>query len=540
MRRVITLLSLLLPLLPLQAGPVLRGTVSCDGRPLQGVKVSDGKDIVLTDAAGRYELPSDKSTGLVFITPPSGYVPVSADGVRPDFYAHLSGEGDEVHDFVLRAEDQRNYTVLFITDIHLTNTPWKQDIKLFRKKAMPAFRKVARAAAAEGPVYSFNLGDLSHERYWYENRYNLEDAYNTLHDARFPTLMYSVPGNHDNDCAVLTSRTDWDAGYLYRRVLGPEYYSVDIGSEHWLFMDDIIYENDPSIHQKPWPVGSAGSISSSKGFTRTQMAWLEKDLSTVPSDRHVMICTHAPILSDNARGTSFRTAQMDSLAVMLSRFGKVTVYAGHMHRLQYLEGGEKYPGFDSWIVSAFSGDMWESAPNRLLGIEGEDGGALGVRFAPEGRETVWHAHRNGRSVMRVYDLNSVGRMYREDGRIRRQMATFPKRDDYADEKYRDMVLVNYWMYRPEETVSIFEDGKPLEVKKVKWEDPLFNISYYVESFLSGNKIAPAQDKVPNRHMFAAKASSPRSTVRVVVTDASGRVLHEQTVKRPKAFRPRMK
>ena len=536
MRSVVSTILALLAAVSLHAGGVLTGSVTCGGRPVPGVKVSDGVRIVLTDAEGRYSLPSDKALGLVFITVPSGYVPASADGIRPDFYAHLSGDGDEVHDFLLEEQDQQAYTILFITDVHLTATPAKGDIRLFSDVAMPAFRKVA--AAAQGPVYTFNLGDLSHERYWYQNGYNLEDAYNTLKNNSFPTMMYSVPGNHDNDCAVLTGNTDTDAGYLYRKVLGPEYYSLDLGREHWLFMDDIIYENSPEIHGKPWPQGSAGSISYSRGFTRTQMEWLEQDLATVPSDRNVLICTHSPILSDNSRETTFRAGQMDTLSALFARFGKVEVYAGHMHRMEHLVSG-KYPLFRQCTVSAFSGDMWESAPNRLLGVEGEEGGTLEVRFTVEGCESAWHAHQADGQVLRCYDLNRVGRYYRRNKNVRAQMAAFPKRTDYADDRYRNGILVNYWMYRPGETVSIYEDGKPLKVKKVKWEDPLFNINYYVESYLSANPVAPSQEKVGNRHMFAATAASARSTVRVVVTAADGTVLHEETVRRPKAFKPRM-
>ena len=86
---------------------------------------------------------------------------------------------------------------------------------------------------------------------------------------------------------------------------------------------------------------------------------------------------------------------------------------------------------------------------------------------------------------------------------------------------------------------MYENGKALPVRQVTWEDPLFNLDYYLGAFRSGDRIAPAQDKVPNRHMFAATASSPRSDIRVVVTAADGTVLHEETVRRPKAFGPRM-
>lgn len=516
------------------------GRVTSEGRPVSSVRVSDGKDIVLTGADGRYALPTDKSTGLVFICPPSGFVPVSKDGLQPAFYAHLEGNSeDEVHDFELVKENQENYTVLFVTDIHLCNAAFKNDLKVFRKKAMPAFRKVAEEVAGRGTRYIINLGDLSHERYWYEYDYNLEDAYSTLLKAGFPGPMYSVPGNHDNDCAVISSRTDFDAGWLYRKVLGPEYYSVDIGNEHWIFMDDTVYENSTEIHAKPWPVGSAGSISYFRGLTQTQMDWISKDLSYVPSDKNVIICAHIPLLSDNKNGTAFKPEQLEQLSGMLSRFGKVKVYAGHMHRMQYIDS-QKFPVFEQWTVSAFSGDMWESAPNRLLGIEGEEGGTFEVNFGKDGGSYAWRSHQRGKMVLRCYDLNTVGKLYRNDKNIRTQMEKFPKRNDYSKEQYRDYVLVNYWLYRDGETVEISEGGKALKVEKVNWEDPLFNIDYYVEALLSDNKVAPSQDKVPNRHMFAAKCSSAKSTVKVTVRDSEGKIIHEETMKRPKSFGPRMK
>ncbi|MBQ3819831.1 MAG: metallophosphoesterase, partial [Bacteroidales bacterium] len=44
----------------LAIGGNIRGRVICDGRPVQGVAVSDGAAIVLTDSLGRYALESDK------------------------------------------------------------------------------------------------------------------------------------------------------------------------------------------------------------------------------------------------------------------------------------------------------------------------------------------------------------------------------------------------------------------------------------------------------------------------------------------------
>ena len=45
----------------------ITGRVTSEGRPVEGVCVSDGVSIVRTDADGRYALQSDKRQGFVFI-----------------------------------------------------------------------------------------------------------------------------------------------------------------------------------------------------------------------------------------------------------------------------------------------------------------------------------------------------------------------------------------------------------------------------------------------------------------------------------------
>ena len=512
------------------------GTVYDKELPLAGVPVSDGIHVVLTDSEGHYVLDCSPKVENIFITTPSGYVPASKDGVRPDFYVRLKKDGsEEVHDFVLKKEDQTDYSVIFMTDLHLTGADFKPDTQVFVEQAMPSIRRQAEAAAEHGPVYAFNLGDFSHERYWYECDYNLEDAFKTFYDADFPVLMYSVPGNHDNDCAVSTSDTDWDAGHLYRKIFGPEYYSVNIGKDHWLFMDDIIYINGPFKPNKKRAPGAAGSLSYEKGFTKEQMDWLAQDLAYVPDSARVFICTHSPIVSDSKKGYTFRQGQLDTLSSMFSRFGNVKVYAGHMHRM-YFKRSEKFPIFETSVLVATSGDMWESEPNRLLGIEGEDGGVFVVNHLAEGDRFTYYSHLYGEKVMRIYDLNPVRKHYMKDQAVREQMKTYPERIDYADKAYENMILVNYWMYEAGHKVEIYEDGRQLEVRKVNHEDPLFNVSYYTHAFLGKRPIAPGQKTVGNHHAFAAKASSKRGQIVVKVLDAEGNLLYEETMKRPKAFK----
>ena len=146
----------------------IRGKVTIDGKPLAGVQVSDGVNIVLTDSKGRYCIDSEKADSVVFITTPSCAVAVSEDGLRPGFWARLTKSVDKVerHDFKLVSENQERYSVLFLADLHLCNDPDKDDIRQFRERVVPFIRK--KAAESDGPVYMMNLGDLSHDIFWYE------------------------------------------------------------------------------------------------------------------------------------------------------------------------------------------------------------------------------------------------------------------------------------------------------------------------------------------------------------------------------------
>ena len=110
--------------------------------------------------------------------------------------------------------------------------------------ALASISDEAAQASARGPVYSLNLGDLSHDLYWYQYDFDVSSAKRFLEQNGFPTLLYSIPGNHDNDGATPAGvGVDRRAEHLYRRTFGPTYYAMNIGDVHWIMMDNIIYKN---------------------------------------------------------------------------------------------------------------------------------------------------------------------------------------------------------------------------------------------------------------------------------------------------------
>ena len=281
---------------------VLTGVVYGDGAPLAGVCVSDGVQFATTDAAGRYRIESDKSAGFVFAVTPSNWVAAEADGVQPLFWAALdeADARDEQHDFHFASVDQSRYTVMFFTDLHLTNSSEKRDLDHYRSIALASISDEAAQASARGPVYSLNLGDLSHDLYWYQYDFDVSSAKRFLEQNGFPTLLYSIPGNHDNDGATPAGvGVDRRAEHLYRRTFGPTYYAMNIGDVHWIMMDNIIYKNTPGKGKKN--VGVVGARDYDKGFTPEQLAWLRRDLATVDASKTVCLCTHCPVFFDRDR-----------------------------------------------------------------------------------------------------------------------------------------------------------------------------------------------------------------------------------------------
>lgn len=520
----------------------VKGTVTADGKPLAGVLVSDGDTFVRTDRKGRYSMFSDKADSTVFVISPSGYTADLVDGIRPGFWAALTRGQDECerHDFSFHSEDQSTYTVYFTPDLHLGAIPYRHELERMEKTVLPKLREFCAEDAVSGPVYSMCLGDITQDKFWYHYGYDGGDGYRTMTECGYPTPVYAITGNHDNDGAVFTDNTDFDAAWLYRKCWGPDKYSVNIGDCHWIFMDDIIYVNDIEGNRK-----AVVNHNYECGFTERQLKWLEKDLSFLPDDARICFCTHIPLVNSfSESGLRIKRKQMDTIYALFSRFkNDVTAYSGHIHHFDFCLCPD-YPRYHQYSMPAASGCMWETVDGARF--YAEDGGAAGVysiRFsagkAPQGSyRTYWE----GDTYFRAYDLNSVGGYYRNDPGFAFQKKNIPSAPDYSDECYRNCVLVNYWAIEPGERVEMLECGKVLEVVNRPMVDPLNNITFTIPRSIrtaakKKKKMKEVEGPRFSNKMFMAKASAPDTPVTIRIYAADGSLRYEQTVERPKSFAP---
>ena len=82
-------------------GQRICGRVTCQGKGIAGVVVTDGFDCVITDGQGRYELKRNRGARFVYISSPAGYlVPVSEQTI-PQFYLPLDSLKEKDYDFEL-------------------------------------------------------------------------------------------------------------------------------------------------------------------------------------------------------------------------------------------------------------------------------------------------------------------------------------------------------------------------------------------------------------------------------------------------------
>ena len=534
-----TVFLTVLALLPIIASAgVVKGRVTASGRPLAGVQVSDGRQIVLTDARGRYKMKTDKADSIVFITTPSGYKAAMIDALRPGFWQILTKPAGkrEVHNFNLVPESQDKYSIIFITDCHFASDPSRNDLARFSETVLPVIKREYDAAAAKGAVYTVNLGDFAHDRYWYDFNFNEYKAEQFLAQAGYPSPVYSVTGNHDNDGAVagLGENTDFVSAWNYRHTWGPACYSVNIGGDHWIFMDSVEYLNEGAPDAKHKNIN--GSRNYNCRFLDKDLDWLREDLKYVSADTRVFFCCHVPVVNDASKSEVLMPGQAELLYDIFRDFPMVYLFSGHTHKHINTDMGQ-FTRFKQFIFGATSGSMWQH-PEGYQPIGSDScNQAFNVMDCSAAVPQPRYVAVNGSpEMMRVYDINKVGEFYRNDPQCRIFHKLYPDRSWYADPRFTNMIYVNYWGYAPGQKVEIIEDGKPLNVSLSKLDEPLYVITYVTPKL--NEKSEASKSNMKDRrtpHSFVATARTATAPVTVRVTDAEGKVLYEQKLERPKEF-----
>ncbi len=545
--------------LPVKArkGATVVGVVEADGKPLQGVVVSDGYEVTTTDKKGCYHLNSAKKNGSVFITIPSGYE-VNADGAIPQYWAELTAPATETerHDFTLKAVNNDKHAIMAITDIHLANQ--SEDLKQFKTKFLPRLNEEVEKFRSQGiPVYTICMGDSSFDTFWYDFLFDIGDFRNMLGDVNYPTAVFHTMGNHDNDGATpYDENTDFNAAAKYRKAFGPTYYSFNIGKVHYVMLDNVVYINKPTADQKPGK-NIAGSRNHEHYVTAEQLEWLKKDLAFVKDkSTPVVIGMHCPVIrykNLNNGPIKILTKEEPTLEFLeiLKDYTDVHFVTGHNHRNFTCHGKDDptQPLIANIIdhnISAVCGAWWFTGAHGGLTLSKEALPAGFEVFSIDGKNMEWYfssLDEGSEKQFRTFDMNTVRKYFREDPEVRVFYDHYPPKARFDLRNTKDNrvdINVYAWETTWKITVKEVETGKILNVKESPSENPLAIVSYYIPKTVWNRSFrSKYKSRSRNPHMFHTIASAPDTTLEITVTDGFGRE-YKETMIRPKEFSKTMK
>lgn len=494
-------------------GSTVYGIVTCEGKPLKDVVISDGVEVTSTNADGIYQLRSAKKYGYVFISIPSGYE-VSTDGILPMNYIKLTKEAKvaERADFqVFKAGDQTNHTLLVFGDMHLANR--NRDKEQFSEFVNDV--NAYTDAHKSEKIYAVTLGDMTWDYYWYSNTYQFSQY---LHDAKAlrNLTVYHTIGNHDHD---MNSAGDFYTVMQYMNLVAPDYYSFNIGKVHYVVLDNIECTNNG---------GGRDHRTYNNKMTDEQLDWLKKDLSYVSKSTPLVLTMHATTTNMNA-------SERQKLVNAVSEYDQVHFLTGHTHKVGNTLSGNYFDHNSGAVCAA-----WWWSGYYYPGIHiGQDGAFGGYQiFKISGDDFKWQYKPTGKSAdiqFRTYDRNTIelsadkympsaGQTYKD--------AFNALAKDWISPSSANDVYINVWNYDPQWKIEVSENGKPLSTERVTVVDPLYILTYSTKAM--GNNTKPTFNPGATSHIWKVTASAANTTLEIKVTDRFGNV-YTETMSRPKAF-----
>ena len=508
-------------------GSTVYGRVSCEGTGLANVVVSDGVEVVKTDSKGVYQMKSKKYHGYVFVSTPSGYEPLT-NGILPKFHATVNpnASAPELINFQLKKVDgQDNHRMLLLGDIHLAaRTQATDDRNQFKAFVKDINETIG---ATPGKVYALTLGDMTWDLYWLDNHYSFKEY---LSDASGieGVMLYHTIGNHDHSMYYMG---DFDTVKDYKENIGPTYYSFNIGKVHYVVLDDVECKNSTKNSDRT----DGAYVRAYVGrVVPDELAWLRKDLASVPNGTPLVVTMHIP-LYNNVGKYYGDEKEASTLASILKPYPEVHLYTAHTHTV-YNKDELSTDHLFEHNAGAICATWWwtgKLTPGVHIGQDGSPGGYTVMDVT--GTDFKWQYKATGKETdyqFRAYDRNQIH--ITKDAYCPKYTGTDFKPSIWGTVSSANEVYINVWNYDPKWKVEVTENGNPLRVSQlVSGElDPLHYIAYTAKRFNSNATATFKTEK--NYHMFKVTASSATSTLDIKVTDRFGNV-YTETMIRPKAF-----
>lgn len=253
-------------------------TLADTGEPVEGVSVSDGRNVVKTDADGQFKLNGWRKAHFITVTAPAGYwtedyyIPVDKKTASYNFTIEKSEIGaGEAHSFIQISD----------TEIGENGVgEWINYIKELVSKEKPAFL--------------IHTGDICYEE-------GLKRHLSDMNTENMGLPVRYTIGNHDY--------VEGDYGeQLFESIYGPVWYSFEVGNVHYIVT----------------PFQSGADYKS--GYSKNdRWRWLENDLENTDPDMKVVIFNHTKPYSDDY------VIELDRSEIDLKQHNIIAWVFGHYH-----------------------------------------------------------------------------------------------------------------------------------------------------------------------------------------------------------------
>ncbi len=308
---------------------------------LSGVPVTNGRDIVITDNEGAFTLPVLGDIGLVYISIPRGYIPITS------WFLYVNASTKKVL-FGLKPDPRYNTTkIKFIqlTDIHYAST-YSEVSDVFKINATISPSIVLKRAVSEileqKPLFIIITGDIICDaNYPSENqvtKWAKEVKCKLNNISKSGILVFYTIGNHD----IFDLRNPYiDIDHplyslrFYIKFFGPLYYSFTIGNTHFIVLSPHMIKQ----------------IEVKYAFKEDQVKWLEKDLD-IHKDYDIIVFVHEPPNVWDLTGDS--TSKVLNL---LKKYKVKLIICGHWHIYSYHE----FKGLKILVSPALCGSWWSDS-----------------------------------------------------------------------------------------------------------------------------------------------------------------------------------
>lgn len=446
----------------------VRGVVRDDkGKPVSGVKVTDGYDIVRTGADGSYTIETHDDAQFVYLTVPAGFEVASRNGA-PMFYKMVQpGAGSQRIDFDLirTGRDETRHQFMVWADVQVYR---EGEIALVKEAAADARELVAQGGT---PAFGLSCGDIVGE--W--NSGMFEKIHKATAECGVP--FYTLMGNHDYQTGTATNE---ESKQIYKDKFGPTYYSFDKGRMHYVVLDDVFYYYRHYM----------GYIEDA------QLKWLQKDLEGLKEGSTLVIFMHIPTYSREARRGEWNKEEYNKIVTNRKALYKILkpynthICSAHEH---YAENYIIEDNLMEHVHAPLSGLFWQS----LYSCDGVPWGYY--VYEVDGQDLKWYYKPVGKSRDTQFSAYRVG----------------------DDPMKSDCIVANVWNYDPAWKVEWSENGVPQgEMTRYSgWDRNIVDdVDNRRDKEFTWKYIGAGQTE----HLFYATPASVDSDVEIVVTDRFGR------------------